>query len=739
MGVVACAFFVTGLGKLSITTDHRVLFSEDSTHSRYISEYAETFSKSPNTLVALHCKTREECADLLPTLIDITDNLRRIPGVISVTGLSNLLYFRSSDGDLVVSNYLEGSCKPNCDVYSPGNNVDPVGYLVNPEWNAYVLHLDVETTKLSSAQLSYLYRSIRDSIVSLWPIGRDISLVGTFPLSFAFFDVIQSELGSHMAASMCLLVVLIFVFIRDVRLTVIAISVSLATIVSTMGTAGHFGLVLSTATASLPTIIFTLTLASSMHYFMQVVRLISEDPSRDIEEVAVGARESQKTPIILTAVTTSMAMLSLLTVDSPPIASIGIWTATSFFFMVIILLYLAPKAVAALPKIRKSPWLEMIQPLANQQARRRPNPTVITLGLALVTILFATVLNDLQVGDDFVEMFPSQSEYRTNVERLKEFNIAQNTIQISIDSGSPEGIFDPSFISKVSSFQSFAGKQPYVLKTLSIIDHLAVASPHLMNKALIGLNEEELSQLLFSLQLFDTSQGAYASLVDPDFRYVSVQLLLAESPTVEMKKIESKLLDWASSEMNSQIRVSGESLQLAHLSTDSLPSMLVSITVSLGIGALLLGVFFRSTAIAILLLTTTAIPVLVGLGIWALFHTEIGLALTLIVAVCIGVVIDDAIHVIYRFVDGRDRLHLDRFDASSFAVHRVGGALISTTVILAVGFGSLAISDFSINSTFGASTALILVIALAIDLLILPTLLSIFYQTRTHAKNELPS
>ena len=739
MGIAACTFFGTGLSKLSITTDHRALFSEDSKYSQYISGYAETFGRSPNTLIALHCPTREDCAVLLPTLSAIAQDLQRLPEVVKVIGLHTLLHFDSSTDELVLSNYLDAACNPNCNFYSPENFVNPIGYLVNQEFDSYLLHLDVDTEMLNSEQLNSLYTRMKNSIISRWPGEEGVSMVGTFPLSIAFLDVIRSELGSHMSFSMCLLILLIFLLIGDFRLSLITIAVSTATILATLGTAGHFGLVLSTATASLPTVIFTLTLASSMHYFMYVVRLITEDPTRDIEEVALGARDTQKIPILLTAITTSVAMLSLVTVNSPPIADIGIWTAVSFLYMILFLVYLAPRAVASLPNIKRSRWQQIIQPIANNQAKRRHYPKLVTLGLISITSLFAINLYDLEVGDDFVEMFPQGSEYRTHIERFKDFDIAQNTIQISIDSGSSGGIFDPKFIDAVSRLQEFSATQKYVRKTLSVIDQLEVASPHLLNKALPDLNEDQLSQLLFSLQLFDTTESTYASFVDPSFQYVSLQLLLDDLPSTRITHLEETLANWASSEIENPVYITGESLQLAHLSTDNLPRMIVSISISLAIGAIFLGFFFRSKVIGGLLLITTVAPVLIGLGVWALFNDEIGLALTLIVAVCVGVVIDDAIHVIYRFVDGRDRLHLDSFEAGSFSVQRVGTAVISTTLILSIGFGSLVMSEFSLNSSFGSVTALILLIALVIDLLILPSLLSILYKERVKLGNELPS
>ena len=79
---------------------------------------------------------------------------------------------------------------------------------------------------------------------------------------------------------------------------------------------------------------------------------------------------------------------------------------------------------------------------------------------------------------------------------------------------------------------------------------------------------------------------------------------------------------------------------------------------------------------------------------------------------------------VYRFNYALKTLNLELEDAISYTVHRVGNAICTTTLILAAGFGVLAFSSFKVNSTFGVCTVLVLIGAMLIDLLILPTLLT---------------
>jgi len=60
--------------------------------------------------------------------------------------------------------------------------------------------------------------------------------------------------------------------------------------------------------------------------------------------------------------------------------------------------------------------------------------------------------------------------------------------------------------------------------------------------------------------------------------------------------------------------------------------------------------------------------------------------------------------------------------AAAYAVQRVGAAIVATTIVLGIGLGILTLSSFQVNSTFGAVTSLIIMLALVFDLAVLPKL-----------------
>jgi hypothetical protein len=94
-----------------------------------------------------------------------------------------------------------------------------------------------------------------------------------------------------------------------------------------------------------------------------------------------------------------------------------------------------------------------------------------------------------------------------------------------------------------------------------------------------------------------------------------------------------------------------------------------------------------------------------------------------VTAVTFGIVVDDTIHFLSKYLRGRRERNLNPQEAVRFAFSSVGHALWTTTAVLAAGFIVLSTSGFEVNWSLGLLTAMTIFIALAADFFFLPPLL----------------
>jgi len=117
------------------------------------------------------------------------------------------------------------------------------------------------------------------------------------------------------------------------------------------------------------------------------------------------------------------------------------------------------------------------------------------------------------------------------------------------------------------------------------------------------------------------------------------------------------------------------------------------------------------------------VPAAMGFGLWGLLVGEIGLSLSIVAGMTLGIVVDDTVHFLSKYLRARRENGLSSPDAVRYAFRRVGMALTTTSIVLVVGFLVLSLSSFQLNAGMGLLTAIVIVFALAADFLFLPPLL----------------
>jgi predicted RND superfamily exporter protein len=177
---------------------------------------------------------------------------------------------------------------------------------------------------------------------------------------------------------------------------------------------------------------------------------------------------------------------------------------------------------------------------------------------------------------------------------------------------------------------------------------------------------------------------------------------------------------------------SGTSLMFANLGKRNIKSMLLGTTLALIMISMILIFAFRSFKIGLISLLPNLVPAALGFGLWGLLVGEIGLALSVVTGMTLGIVVDDTVHFLSKYLRARREGGLNSADAVVYAFSTVGRALMITSFVLIAGFLVLSLSPFEMNSGMGLLTAIVIGFALLADFLLLPPLLMLF-EGKRHA------
>ena len=139
--------------------------------------------------------------------------------------------------------------------------------------------------------------------------------------------------------------------------------------------------------------------------------------------------------------------------------------------------------------------------------------------------------------------------------------------------------------------------------------------------------------------------------------------------------------------------------------------------------SIILMVVLRSLKIGLISIVPNIGPVLMTFGIWGLVYQQIGFAVAVVAPVALGIIVDDTVHFLSKYLRARREQGKSPADAVRYSFHTVGTALGLTSFILVAGFLVLSYSGFTMNSHLGIMTTVAILSALLADFFFLPPLL----------------
>ena len=138
--------------------------------------------------------------------------------------------------------------------------------------------------------------------------------------------------------------------------------------------------------------------------------------------------------------------------------------------------------------------------------------------------------------------------------------------------------------------------------------------------------------------------------------------------------------------------------------------------------SLIMILIFKSVRIGLISMIPNLTPIVLGLSIMYITDIPLDMFTLLIGSIAIGLAVDDTIHFTYNF-----RKYYLKSGDYAMAIERTfltaGKAMVTTTIVLSLGFLGYLMADMSSIQNFGFLTASVIIIALLADILLAPALM----------------
>ena len=734
---IALTFAAASGGRfLGFSNDYRMFFGDDNPQLLAFEKMQATFNKNDNVLFVVTPKSGKVFTrETLAVIKDLTEEAWQTPYSIRVDSITNHQHTTAEDDDLIVDDLVvdPGSLSDRdlLRVQSIAiNEPTLVHRLISPDSRFAGVNVTVQLPgkALDEVPKTIAFaRELKQSMLEKYP-EVEIRLVGMAVMNNAFPEASKDDVVNLYPLALGFIVLTLFLLLRGLSATIATFIMIIMSILTAMGLAGWTDIMLSPPVMSAPIMILTMAVADAVHLLvtMRHELAIGMDKNKAIiESMRINFR-----PIFVTTLTTVLGFLSLNFSDAPPfhdlgnIASIGV--AAAFIFTITFL----PAIVSILPATGK-------KEVAGKQMMTKFGEFVIAkqkpllYGNAIIIVFLATMVPLNELNDQFVNYFDETIEFRRDSDYAAKNLTGVYYIDYALATEESGGISDPEYLSNVAKFSQYLRSQPEVIHVQTISDTFKR-----LNKNMHGDDPawqrlpEERNLAAQYLLLYEMSLPYGLDLnnqIDVDKSATKISVTLKTLSSNEVIAFDDAVIQWLHENMPSIKPYNGSpTIMFAHLGKRNINSMLTGTSIALVLISAVLIFFLGSLKYGFISLLPNLTPALAAFGLWGMTVAEVGIGLSIVTGMTLGIVVDDTVHFLSKYLRARREKGLNAEDAVRYAFNNVGLALLVTSLVLVAGFMILAQSHFYLNSSMGLLTSVVIMLALIIDLTLLPALLMKF-------------
>lgn len=549
-------------------------------------------------------------------------------------------------------------------------------------------------------------------------------LGGSYVVGQHLIEIVRGDLitfGSLIFTLIAIILLIAFRRIHWVLFPMLACSVS---VLLSIGTFGFLNMQTTVISANFIALQLILTLAVMLHLIF-CFRQVSRDNTSGSQKERVKLMLNEKLmPCFYAALTTSVGFASLIFSGIQPVIDFGTMMLLATLYTMAVSLILFPAILSKFTSKKESEELGLLVWMTDMFRKAVLNsPKSISFCIVIFAIVMTVGISRLSVENSFIHYFAKDTTVYQELKFIDQEFGGSTPLDVTLEVDESLQIKDlvlsadnvnrlhlahkvsDSFeaTGNVTSLINFTtlGRQLNNDKPLTEYELDAVfemLDKQVANQLIGSYFNEDAEQLRVSIRVQDTTEGLNRASFLNNFRN-DLQSTGLDPDSYQLTGLFVLYQDILSRLFDSQIKTLG--------------IVFVALT-------LVMWLVFKSLKIAVIAI----IPNIMVTGILLGGIGWIGLPLDLmtitIAAIAMGIAVDDTIHFVKAYLSSKTD------ETLKYPFSHTGLAILLTSLVISLGFSMFGLSDFLPSAYFGMLTAASMVLAMLIDMLLLPVLLKRF-------------
>ena len=561
--------------------------------------------------------------------------------------------------------------------------------------------------------------------------------------------------------------VLLFQFRHVVGVIPPMIVVALATL-NMFATMAYMGMPVTMLSNILPAFIFCVGIGDSVH-LLSVYRDYFRE-HQNSKRAVVETVSTTAMPVLFTSITTMVGLLSFRFASIPAIQEMGIAGAIgvgaaclhSLLFLPAVLTFnrtgrlglptLTSTSIhntAHAIKIGTKDWLDRFiywladgkaglqdDARARKETERERKRRIQTLWMGfIITLVGCWGISKLEVWHNPLSWLPPGNATKTSFDIMDREVGGTANVQFLI-TGGDKGIKDLALLRSLEKLEQHvkAYRHPtegnIIGSSVSVNDIIketrqALHQDHISAYRLPN-NEEELAQLLFLFENTGPDQLRRLASNDLQKSQMTIRLkwLEATSYLGLTKHIQTGIEQFIP--QHAKVEPTGSVYTLVSTIGNLLLDLIKSFGAALVTITFIMMLLLRGLKLGLIAMIPNLMPILWLMGMMGFVGIPVDMNNILIASIAIGLAVDDTIHFLHHY-----RIHYESHHDPYLAIHHslshAGRAMVSTSLILTLGFFAYMAADMTNIRTFGLLIGLSALIAMLINLIFAPAILRTLY------------
>ena len=561
---------------------------------------------------------------------------------------------------------------------------------------------------------------------------------------------VKAELRFFTILSAIICMVLLFVFFRSVKVTLVVMSVVVVAVIIAVGSIAIFDYPITMLLGLMPPLMIVTTVPNCIY----LVTKYHQEYKRYGNKTRALARVVQKAgaAAFMINATTAVGFATFIFTSSDLLKNFGVIASLNCMLAFFLSLLVFPIVYSFLPPPTErhlghlnSPWLErVLDGLVRLVMYKRKLVYVVTI---LVTLIGGYGISLMHTTGNIVDDIPDSDRVITD---LKWFETNFNGVmpfEILVDGQKKGQITKEKNLERIEELQTLLAGYELKLqdttihpfsRSLSVVD-----AGKFVKQAFYNGDPEYYTLMARDEQSFIgpyiqgnnyNSKGFERTFLDSTKSMTRITTQVADIGTKEMDRLMQDIKPQIDSIFNPEkykVTLTGTSVVFLEGTNYLVSDLFSSLLFGVLIISLMMAVMFWSARMVFISFIPNIIPQIMTAGIMGFMDIALKPSTILVFSIALGITVDNTIHYLAKY---RQELKMHNWkirESALLAIRETGASMVYTSLILLFGFGCFAASEFEGTRALGVLTAVTILVAMFTNLIVLPSLLLSFQRSIT--------